>query len=306
MSSADRLVLVDRLGAMPGLLAAAASRAAAAEAASGGPAAGEWSVAEIVGHLLAVEEEVWLPRLERLATESNPHWTSAEPGSGRAAGRSLDELLASFADARGRVVAILAGLDDAGWARVGTHATSGVLDVAGLMTKAADHDDEHRATIVGLAVGPTRATRLARFRTGSDDVEQALAGLPAGVLDRQPADGSWSARQILHHLADSETTAFIRLRRLVAEDDPTITGYDEPEFARRLHYERPIASSLAVLGAVRAASLELLESLDPAEWERAGTHSESGSYSVDRWLAIYAEHAHDHANQIREAVAGSP
>jgi hypothetical protein len=106
---------------------------------------------------------------------------------------------------------------------------------------------------------------------------------------------------VVHHLADSEATAYVRLRRLVAEDEPVILGYDEPEYARRLHYERPIATSLAVLRAVRAASLELLESLTPAEWTRTGTHSESGPYSVERWLGIYAAHAHDHAAQIREA-----
>ena len=93
----------------------------------------------------------------------------------------------------------------------------------------------------------------------------------------------------------------MRLRRLIAEDDPVIVGYDEPEYARRLHYDRPIASSLAVLRAVREASLDLLESLTPSEWERRGTHSESGAYSVDRWLEIYAAHSHDHADQIRAA-----
>jgi len=82
-----------------------------------------------------------------------------------------------------------------------------------------------------------------------------------------------------------------------------IQGYDEPEFARRLHYDRPIESSLAVLKGVRAASLELLEALTPAEWERGGTHTESGTYSVGDWLRIYSAHSHDHADQIRAALA---
>jgi hypothetical protein len=67
-----------------------------------------------------------------------------------------------------------------------------------------------------------------------------------------------------------------------------------------------VGSSLAVLRAVRVASLELLESLTPAEWDRRGTHTESGRYSVDDWLRIYATHSHDHAAQIREAREGSP
>lgn len=147
---------------------------------------------------------------------------------------------------------------------------------------------------------------LDRYRSGYAAVEGALADITDEELDRPGPDGGWSARQVAHHLADSEATAFVRLRRLIAEDDPTIVGYDEPEYARRLHYERPVGSSLAVLRAVRLASLELLESLTPAEWDRRGTHTESGPYSVDDWLGTYATHSHDHAAQIRTARSGSP
>jgi len=58
-----------------------------------------------------------------------------------------------------------------------------------------------------------------------------------------------------------------------------------------------------VLRAVREASLQLLERLTPDEWDRSGTHSESGPYSVDDWLRIYAGHPHDHAEQIRGALS---
>jgi hypothetical protein len=146
-----------------------------------------------------------------------------------------------------------------------------------------------------------RAALLDRFRTGFAAVEAALAGITEAELDHLVPGGGWTARQVVHHLADSEATAYVRLRKLIAEDHPRIQGYDEPEFARRLHYERPIETSLAVLRAVRAASLELLEALTPAEWERTGTHEESGPYSVDRWLEIYANHSHEHAAQIRAA-----
>jgi hypothetical protein len=150
-----------------------------------------------------------------------------------------------------------------------------------------------------------RTALIDRYRTGAADVEAALAGITDEELDRPPAEAdSWTARQVAHHLADSEAMAYVRLRRLIAEDDPVIVGYDEPEWARRLHYDRPIGSSIAVLAAVRAASLQLLETLTPAEWDRTGTHSESGSYSVDHWLEIYANHAHEHADQIRAARAG--
>lgn len=153
-------------------------------------------------------------------------------------------------------------------------------------------------------VDGARAAGLERYRTGAADVEEALAGATDADLDRRPPSGDWTAREIVHHLADSETMAYIRLRRLIAEDEPVIHGYDEPEWARRLHYDRPVEASLAVIPAVRAASYELLTVLTPSDWARIGVHTESGPYSVEDWLAIYAEHSHDHADQIRRARRG--
>ena len=90
-----------------------------------------------------------------------------------------------------------------------------------------------------------------RYEDGPAEVRSALDGITADELDRQPAEG-WTARQIVHHLADSETNSYVRLRRLLAEDDVLIIGYDQDEWASRLHYDRPIEPSLAVLDAVRA------------------------------------------------------
>ena len=151
----------------------------------------------------------------------------------------------------------------------------------------------------------TTTTLLDRYASGVADLEDALAGITEADLDRPQPGDEWTARQVIHHLADSESMAYIRLRRLIAEDEPIIHGYDEPEWARRLHYERAIEASVAVVRAVRSASLQLLETLTPAEWARTGTHSESGPYSVGRWLETYADHTHDHADQIRRARRGA-
>lgn len=150
-----------------------------------------------------------------------------------------------------------------------------------------------------------RRALIDRYRNGPRVVIEALAGADDDELDRAPGEGEWSARQVAHHLADSEATAYIRLRRLLAEDDAVIPAYDENLFARHLHYDRPIAASLEVLRAVRAASAELLDALTDEEWQRTGAHSDSGSYSVETWLEIYATHAHDHADQIRRARAAT-
>ncbi len=146
----------------------------------------------------------------------------------------------------------------------------------------------------------TRQHLIERYKAGSEAVDQALENITDDELDAAAADG-WTAREVVHHLADSETTSYVRLRRLLAEDQPLIAGYDEEEFARHLYYDRPIAASLAVFWAVRLASAELLERLTDTQWARAGTHSESGRYDVEEWLRIYAAHAHDHAEQIRRA-----
>jgi hypothetical protein len=149
-----------------------------------------------------------------------------------------------------------------------------------------------------------RATLLARFETGTDAVEAALDGVTDAELDRRPPSGEWTTREIVHHLADSESMAYIRLRRLIAEDEPLLPDYDEPEWARRLHYDRPIEPSVAVLRAVRASSGQLLATLTATEWARSGTHSVAGPYDVDRWLRTYANHSHEHADQIRRARRG--
>jgi hypothetical protein len=93
----------------------------------------------------------------------------------------------------------------------------------------------------------------------------------------------------------------IRLRRLVAEDDPVIHGYDEVEFARKLTSDRPITPSLEAMRYAREATAQILERLSENDWLRKGTHSESGPYSVETWLTIYAAHGHDHAAQIKRS-----
>jgi len=140
-----------------------------------------------------------------------------------------------------------------------------------------------------------------QYKAGYVEVERALEGTTGAELDARPAPGKWSPREIVHHLGDSEMTAAIRLRLLLAEDQPAIRGYDQDEFARRLYYDRPIAASLAAFRFARASTGEILDRLTDAQWAREGTHSESGAYSVERWLEIYAAHAHMHAEQIRRA-----
>jgi hypothetical protein len=133
-------------------------------------------------------------------------------------------------------------------------------------------------------------------------VVDALGGISDAELDANRGQEDWTPRQIVHHLADSEMTSAIRLRKLLAEDHPTIQGYDEPVFARVLHYaDRPIEAALDAFSAARRTTAEILARMTDADWGRSGTHTESGPYSAEDWLEVYAAHAHDHACQILRA-----
>jgi hypothetical protein len=140
------------------------------------------------------------------------------------------------------------------------------------------------------------------YRDGYRAVAEALHGANEEELSRKPAAGRWSAREIVHHLADSEMTAAVRLRLLLALDRPTIHGYDQDEFAGKLHYDRPHEASLEAFRYARETTAQILDRLSEQDWLREGTHTEVGAFGVTQWLETYATHAHSHARQIVEAI----
>jgi len=146
-----------------------------------------------------------------------------------------------------------------------------------------------------------RQALVEQYTAGPRLVAEALAGIAEAELEARPGAGEWSVREIVHHLADAEMTGALRLRQLLVEDEPTIRAYDEAEYARRLHYDRPIEASLEAFRAARRTTAEILERLSEAEWARRGRHPERGEFGVETWLEVYAEHAQLHADQIRRA-----
>jgi hypothetical protein len=147
-----------------------------------------------------------------------------------------------------------------------------------------------------------RAELVGRYKAGHATLLASLAGIDEAGLDARPADGGWTPREVVQHTADSEMTAAIRLRRLVAEENPVIVGYDGDTFALRLHYaDRPIEPALDAIAAARATTAQVLDGLTEADWARTGTHTESGAYGVEQWLETYAVHCDEHADQIRRA-----
>jgi hypothetical protein len=145
-----------------------------------------------------------------------------------------------------------------------------------------------------------RRKKIEQYAAGYDEVVASLRGFPPESLVVHPIPGKWSAREIVHHLADSETASALRLRKLLTEEYPLIQGYDQAGYAVLLRYNlRDMAPALDAFRAARATSLQLIETMNDEDWNRAGWHTESGLYTALRWLDIYADHAHNHAAQIR-------
>ena len=155
-----------------------------------------------------------------------------------------------------------------------------------------------------------RDSLIKQYAAGYGEVVKGLDNFPREALTARPLPGKWSACEIIHHLADSEMTSALRLRKLLTEEHPVIYGYDQETYAERLRYnERDFAPALEAFRAARSTTSQLLSQMSDEDWTREGWHTEHGRYSVETWLRIYAVHAHNHAAQIsrlREALVAQP
>lgn len=147
-----------------------------------------------------------------------------------------------------------------------------------------------------------RSALIQQYREGYDAVISALDGITAAEWESREGPAEWCAREIVHHLGDSEMNATARIRTLVADVDPLVVGYDERRWTDLLYTrERPIESSLAAFKAAREATTPLLELMTDEDWARPGKHTQFGPMTAETWLEWYGPHAHDHADQIRRA-----
>lgn len=148
-----------------------------------------------------------------------------------------------------------------------------------------------------------RQSLIDRYAAGPAALKAAYEEAPFESLKWKPSSLYWSIHEIIIHCADSEAYAGIRIRLLAAETSPMTVGYDQELWVRALHYhDRPVNPAFALIESVRASTAEVIRSLDLNVWSSVGTHTESGDYSADDWLATYSVHHHDHADQIRSNV----
>ena len=145
---------------------------------------------------------------------------------------------------------------------------------------------------------------IQQYEDGAPQLKAALARVPQEALKWRPAAGQWSAHEIVCHCADSETNAAARIRYLTGERDALILGYDQEAWAVTFDYHaHPLEPALALVDAVRANTAALIRRLPDQAWQREGRHTESGRYTAEDWLGIYAEHLEGHARQIEDNLA---
>jgi uncharacterized damage-inducible protein DinB len=131
-------------------------------------------------------------------------------------------------------------------------------------------------------------------------LEELVADLDAERLATPEAPGKWSITEVVQHLADSEIAWSWRLRLVLAEERPTLTGYDQDLWARNLRYrEARLDDAMRLFAVARDANLRLLDRLAPDDWKRVGVHVERGDESVEHMLRLYAGHDLAHLRQIR-------
>lgn len=161
---------------------------------------------------------------------------------------------------------------------------------------AAEHAAAYVPAVLGLLGDRDPLTVL---RDMPAAVASAIDGLSPQQMRQPEAPGKWSIGQVVQHLSDSEVVWAWRLRLILAQERPPLTGYDQDLWAERLHYEQadPV-ESLALFTALRRANLRLLDAASPANLERVGVHVERGEESLWHLRRLYAGHDLLHLRQM--------
>lgn len=132
------------------------------------------------------------------------------------------------------------------------------------------------------------------------ELHAAASRLTAQQLDTPYRNGGWTARQVIHHLADSHLNAYIRFKWTLTEETPIIKAYDEKLWAQTPETSLPPQMSVDLIGALHAKWTALLERLDNEAFNRRFVHPETANQiPLDRMLALYAWHGKHHLGHLR-------
>lgn len=144
-----------------------------------------------------------------------------------------------------------------------------------------------------------RLEKIEIYGRGIVELENALKEFPREMWQYKPSPTEWSIHEQIIHIADSETNAFIRFRRAIAEPGSGVYGYDQDQWANVFDYhQRSIDSALNVTRWVRQSTYELLKATPESAFSHTVNHSANGIMTLDEVLTVYAEHIPGHIQQM--------
>jgi hypothetical protein len=127
----------------------------------------------------------------------------------------------------------------------------------------------------------------------------AVQGLNADQLNTPYRPDGWTVRQVVHHVPESHMNAYIRLKLALTEDEPLIKPYREDLWAKLPDVgHTPIEVSLQLLAALHARWVDVLDDMQPSDFDRTLNHPEHGVLNLDRMLAMYSWHSRHHLAHI--------
>jgi len=145
----------------------------------------------------------------------------------------------------------------------------------------------------------------ALLRNRSDMLALFSRAAQAPWLDRPYAPGKWTARQVLFHVADTESVILDRLRRGVADTKPLLWAFDQDEWAKHLAVpQRSLPLAAALFAACRDTIIDLGNAVEPQRFERSAVHSERGKLRCGDWFELAVKHAAHHVEQVEAIAAG--
>ena len=142
---------------------------------------------------------------------------------------------------------------------------------------------------------------IERYAAGATVPAEGIRGLGDAELNAFPVPGTWSIRQIVLHLMDSDLIGADRMKRVIAMDSPALIAYDESAFARALGYDRAdVQAACEVFRLNRLLTAAILRDLPDAAFARTGEHNEAGRLTLEDLLRTYVEHLDHHMRFLRE------
>jgi hypothetical protein len=150
----------------------------------------------------------------------------------------------------------------------------------------------------------SQSALIEAYAAGPKLLREATRGMTREQAAARPVPGKWSTLECVCHIADFEIVYADRMKRVIAEDQPTMFSGDPDTFASRLAYQdRDLAEELALIEACRAQVTRILRKLNAADFQRVGKHSEAGPLTLQVLLERVTEHIPHHAKFIEEKRA---